>query len=67
MNEFNTNGKGIDDNKEGYYKKLKNDGTFSRLSSTMMYFEISKSDITLIYTVKEAYMMIKHLVNCCDV
>ena len=64
MIEFNTNNKGISD---AIADKNRAEGNFSRLSSTMMYLEISKSDISLIYTVKEAYMMIKHLVNCCDV
>ena len=62
MNEFGTNNKGINDKDADYYQKLKSDKTFSRLSSTMMYLEISKADISLIYTIKEAYMMIKHLV-----
>jgi hypothetical protein len=36
-----------------------------RMSSTVVMLEISKTKIEKIYSIKETYVILKHLVGCC--
>lgn len=64
MNQYNANTRGIPKQNDKFFKE-RSQQEHGRLSSTLIYFEISKEDIEIIYSIKEAYLQLKEIIACC--
>lgn len=63
MHEYSANVRGMPKKQTMNMDEMTNE--HGRLSATMIYFEISKEDIEVIYSIKEAYLQLKDIIGCC--
>lgn len=65
MEQFGANVRGMPENKNDSFYHKRGQQEKGRLSSQIVFLEISKSEIDVIYQVKEAYLTLRHIITCC--
>ena len=65
MEHFGANIRGMPENKGDSFYHQRGRQEKGRLSSQIVFLEISKSEIDVIYQVKEAYLTLRHIISCC--